>query len=223
MKTVCIVQARTGSSRFPSKVLADLCGRPMLSHVLERAAMIKSVDKVVLAVPTEDLPKLGHLWPHVLGGDERNVLARYEDAAWKYDADVVVRITGDCPLLAPELSSHAVAAFTQEMQLHGGYIAACQPYSPIPDGMDTEVFSASWLHEAHLKARASQRGHVVEWIREKKLVTPLNIPGHYKGIKWSVDTKEDLARVKLVMEYLNHPLDFSRAATFEAWQRAGRP
>lgn len=223
MRTVVIVQARLGSARFPMKVLADLCGRPMISHVLERAARIKGVDQVVLAVPTADLPQMAHLWKDVFAGSEKHVLERYAQAAECYKADVVVRITGDCPLLAPDASSVAVAAFTPAMAATGGYVAYCQPYSHVPDGWDTEVFSVNWLNEAYLKGRVPHREHVVTWLREHYKVTSVPTVGPYKNIKWSVDTKEDLARVRRIMEYLNDPLDYSSSATFEAWQRAGRP
>lgn len=224
MRVVCIIQARLGSQRFPCKILADLCGKPMLMHVLERAEAIDGVDQVVLAVPQLDVPKLKHLWPYVSGGPERDVLSRYAFTAKEYGADVIVRITGDCPLLAPDCASKAVAAFTPEMMAGGGYVALCQPYSNVPDGWDAEVFSIGWLNESYLKAGSHQREHVVTWMREHHVITrvPIYIPG-YKNVKWSVDAHEDLVRVRRVMEFLNDPLDYSGAATWEAWQRAGRP
>src|SRR5574338_145565 len=116
MKTVCIIQARTTSERFPLKIFAGLRGRPMLAHVLERAALIQGVDEVVLAVPDTDVRLVSHLWPNVFGGPEKDVLKRYALAAEKYEADVIVRVTGDCPLLAPDLLSFALDKYSFEQR-----------------------------------------------------------------------------------------------------------
>src|SRR5690348_13196312 len=124
MKTVCIVQARTGSQRFPLKVLAALHGKPMLAHVLERAAAIPGVDEVCLAIPESDKRLLGHLWPVVSYGPENDVLSRYLNAACSRAADVIVRVTGDCPLLAPDLACTALAVHNV---LGKGYVACCGP------------------------------------------------------------------------------------------------
>lgn len=220
MNVVCIVQARLGSVRFPMKVLADLCGKPMISHVLERAAQIKGIDKVVLAVPSEDVSKLKHLWKDVFGGSENNVLERYAKCAEYYKADVVVRVTGDCPLLAPDLASVAVKAF---LEIGKGYLALCQPYANVADGWDVEVFSNELLQEADQKARVSQREHVVTWMREHATIYRVPFVHDCSKLKLSVDTREDLARVRLVMEFLHRSNDYDYPATWEAWKRAGRP
>ncbi len=222
MNVVCIVQARLGSTRFPGKILADLCGKPMLSHVLERAVQIQGVDKVVLAVPDADVPKLEHLWQYVHGGPELDVLARYAEVAKIHEADVIVRVTGDCPLLAPDLSSRAVKAFMTSMKWRG-YLALCQPYCQVADGWDTEIFSRDLLEEADAKAGRTQREHVVTWMRESGIVANIPMAVNYSQLKLSIDSRGDLARVQLVMEYLDDSTDFSHGATWEAWQRAGRP
>ena len=222
MKVVCIIQARLGSHRFPAKVLANLCGKPMLAHVLARAAQIQGVAQVVLAVPESDLPYLKHLWPDCVGGPAHDVLARYAEVARLYRADVIVRITGDCPLLAPDLSSRAVAAYAA-CQQNGQYVAMCQPYTPVADGWDTEVFSAALLNEAHAKARKGECEHVVTWMRRHGVVSTLPSACDWTALKCSVDTVEDLARVRLIMEFLHDPTHYDHAATWEAWLRAGRP
>lgn len=222
LKVVCIVQARLGSTRFPAKIMADLCGKPMLNHVLERAKAIQGVDQVVLAVPDDDVQKLSHLCQYVYGGSEKDVLARYAGCAEMYEADVIVRVTGDCPLLAPDLSARAVMAFTTTMKGRG-YLALCQPYAKVADGWDTEVFSAELLRETHEKARKIQREHVVTWMRTSGIVARIPVVQDWSTLECSVDTPADLARVRMIMEYLNDPSDFGHEATWEAWQRAGRP
>ena len=219
MKTVCIVQARTTSERFPMKILAGLCGRPMLAHVLERAAAIQGVDQVVLAVPENDVQMVSHLWPHVYGGSEKDVLGRYAGAAEHYEADVIVRVTGDCPVLAVDMASAAVAYFDE---LNGCYLAICQPYTPVADGWDVEIFDRGLLDTANIKAKKHQREHVTTWMREH--VTAVGLTwDDYTDFKCSVDTREDFQRVEKIMDHLEEKTDFSHAATWRAWEKAGRP
>lgn len=221
MKTVCIVQARTGSSRFPCKILASLHGKPMLSHVLERAAAIQGVDQVVLAVPESDVRLVKHLWPHVYGGSEHDVLARYWEAATEYKADIILRATGDCPMLAPDIAEYAVRIY--EMNRYS-YTGMCQPYAQVADGWDVEVFPLAQLREANEYAKASDREHVTTYLRRvhKYYARPWLLPD-YTDLKCSVDTETDLARVSLIMDHLEDKNDFSHTATWQAWEKAGRP
>lgn len=219
MKTVCIVQARTTSERFPMKILAGLHGRPMLAHVLERAAAIQGVDQVVLAVPNNDVALVSHLWLYVYGGPEKDVLSRYVGAAEMYEADVIIRVTGDCPLLATDIVSRAVQAFIGKR----GYMAMCQPYVPVADGWDVEVFDRETLVNANRFAKKDQREHVTTWMRELHVMTAAMAYFHSVDLKCSVDTREDLVRVETIMNHLDDKTDFSHAATWRAWEKAGRP
>ncbi len=219
MKTVCIVQARTTSTRFPMKIFADLGGRPMLAHVLERAAAIHGVDQVVLAVPENDVKLVAHLWPHVYGGSEKDVLGRYAEAAAYYEADVIVRITGDTPLLATDIAGRAVQAFAGKR----GYMAMCQPYVPVADGWDVEVFDRETLANANRFAKKDQREHVTTWMRELHVMKAAMAYFHSTDLKVSVDTREDLERVEKIYGCLEDNADFSHMATWRAWEKAGRP
>lgn len=223
MRTVCIVQARTNSSRFPCKIFAGLKGRPMLAHVLERAAAIQGVDQVVLAVPEYDVRIVSHLWPHVYGGSEKDVLGRYAGAAEQYGADVIVRVTGDCPLLAPDLASDALLVFGDPARIGDGYMAMCQPYTPVADGWDVEIFDRRMLVNANRYARKEHREHVTSWMREAG--EPLCFAQRIDdtALKCSVDTREDLQRVEQIMNHLDNPKDFTHQATWTAWVRAGIP
>lgn len=223
MKTVCIVQARTTSTRLPMKIFADLGGRPMLAHVLERAAAIHGVDQVVLAVPENDVKLVSHLWPHVYGGSEKDVLSRYAEAALYYEADVIVRVTGDCCLLAPEILSWAVSEYHVGMC---GYMPICQPYQPVADGWDGEVFSCNYLTHARDHAVKAQREHVTTYFRQNMTPCTPKLPffdHDYTSMKISVDTREDLQRVEIIMNHLDDKKDFSHTATWQAWEKAGRP
>lgn len=226
MRTVAIVQARTTSERFPCKILASLYGRPMLAHVLERASAIQGVDQVVLAVPENDVRIVSHLWPHVFGGSEKDVLGRYAKCAEQYEADVIVRITGDCPLLAPDI---AEAALFYQRLADGRYVAACQPYSSsVADGWDVEVFDRRTLVNADRFAKKEQREHVTTWMREATSVSSIAEMSEFSqfdstALKCSVDDRTDLQRVEKIMTNLEDKTDFSHQATWRAWERAGRP
>ena len=107
MRVVAIIQARLGSTRFPQKVLADLCGKPVLQHVMERAWAIPGVDGVGLTIPHDNLLAFNGLawldstW---LGcRPEADVLLGYASLAREMQADVILRLTADCPLIAPEV------------------------------------------------------------------------------------------------------------------------
>ena len=222
-KVVCIVQARTTSERFPCKIFAGLLGRPMLVHVLERAAAIQGVDQVVLAVPENDVRLVSHLWPHVYGGSEKDVLGRYAKCAEQYEADVIVRVTGDCPLLAPDIASDALTVFCSD---DNGYMAVCQPFTPVADGWDVEIFGRRDLVNADRFAKKEQREHVTTWMRdarEDEKVLCFQDWTDWTALKCSVDTRDDLQRVEKIMTHLDDETDFSHSATWQAWEKAGRP
>ena len=220
MKTICIIQARTTSERFPMKIFAGLLGRPMLAHVLERAAAIQGVDQVVLAVPENDVRLISHLWPHVFGGSEKDVLGRYAKAAEAYEADVIVRVTGDCPLLAPDL---AMEMLKQTIDSENDYTAMCQPYMPVADGWDAEIFSRRTLVNANRFAKKGEREHVTTWMRNAGFILTEANWVDSTALKCSVDTREDLKRVEAIMNHLDDKNDFSHIATWQAWEKAGRP
>lgn len=114
--TLAIIQARIASTRLPNKVLLDIAGQPALTHVVERTRIAKTVDEVVVATTTDpsDDPierfcaQRNYLY---FRGDQHDVLDRYYKAAQAYAAEVIVRITGDCPLIDPGVIDKTVNAF----------------------------------------------------------------------------------------------------------------
>lgn len=175
----------------------------MIAHVLERADAIAGCDEVVVAVPdlAEDDPladtvrALGH---RVVRGPSADVLARYVRAADDTGADVVVRVTADCPLLSPSVSSSVVAAFVA-----GGVDYASNTLErTFPRGLDTEVVSAHALRVAARESREpSEREHVTPfvWQRpERFAVRSLRGDADHSHLRWTVDTPLDLALVRQV-------------------------
>ena len=162
-----ILQARTGSSRLPEKVLADLAGRPMLAFLVERLKRCTSVDQYVLATTEleedDDLAQLGEsLGLTVVRGSQNDVLSRFALAAEFTLANILVRITGDCPLLDHGLLEEMIHEFrVQEID----YLSNCDPPT-YPDGLDIEIFTRQALLLAQAECiDAVQREHVTPWIR----------------------------------------------------------
>ena len=214
MRIAVVVQARLGSRRLPGKILMDIAGRPLLAHVLARAKGIRGVDPwVVLAVPASDRAAISHaLWgsvSHLGCGDlqkvlvfscrasEGDVLGRYVAAARWAQADAVVRITADCPLLSAEASSLVVERF---MVGDVDYASNVGPRNGWPDGWDTEVISAQTLEYLDRTVLAAfHREHVTTWLRSSAgqfRIADVRSPVDRSSEKLSVDTLDDLERVR---------------------------
>lgn len=201
MKIVVVVQARMGSSRLPGKVLADLGGRPVLDHVLQRASQIHHIDQTVLAIPIgpEDdvLEEVGRrVGVTTVRGDAADVLNRYHAAAQATAADAVVRVTADCPLLDPRVSSQVVDRFRA-----GGvdYVSNIHPPT-YPDGYDTEIVSAAALDAAWREAADPyEREHVTPFIwRRPDRFRIANVAAAENRSSWrlTLDTESDLAALR---------------------------
>ena len=208
MKVVTIIQARMGSSRLPGKVLMDIAGRPIIAHVIERAQAIHGVDQVVLNVPAQDAAAFGQQACRVYGvpNQEQDVLASYLYVAEQEQADVIMRITGDCPLLAPELCSDVLDLY-KSLDDDWAYCANDTLRSGFPDGTDCEVVSIDALRKAAECAEtAFEREHVTIWLRRGLanygVLAPYGWQMDLKNAKWSVDTKDDLDLVRGINRYL---------------------
>ena len=147
---IAIIQARMGSTRLPGKVLKRIDGRPMLSYLLDRVLKSTKIDKVIIATsilaiddPIEDHCK--EYGVDCFRGSENDVLSRYYECAKKYNADVIVRLTADCPLADPNVIDDVIKIFECN---NVDYCANTVPVSTFPDGTDVEVFSMNALEKA---------------------------------------------------------------------------
>lgn len=200
---VAIVQARMGSSRLPGKVLMDIAGAPMLWHVVQRARRATTLDRVRVATSTATADDAVATWCATTGveccrGSEHDVLDRYYQAAIQAGADVVVRLTADCPLLDPVVLDRVVTCF-----LTGSYDYVSNVAPPtFPDGLDTEVFTFAALQRAWQEAhRPSEREHVTPYLRQHPELFRLENVTHspdLSGLRWTVDEPADLAFVRAV-------------------------
>lgn len=202
---VAIIQARTGSSRFPGKVLFDLAGKPVLAHVIDRAQRIPGVQEVIVAttILDKDDPVVALAQRYGAAGargSETDVLDRFYQAARPAHAKVVVRLTGDCPLLDPEVSGQVLARF---LLGDADYVSNVHPPS-YPDGLDTEVLSFGALERAWREANLpSEREHVTPYIWKNQSARPFRLANvswerDLSSWDWVVDTKEDLSFLRAI-------------------------
>lgn len=207
MNVVAIIQARMGSTRLPGKVLADLGGRSMLARVVERGRRSATLHEIVVAtttLPTEEplVEECRRLNTPTWRGSEDDVLDRYFQASLHYGADVVVRLTADCPLIDGEVVDVVVK---QYLRAQPDYASNTLRRS-WPRGLDTEVFSVSALGIAAAEAREPfEREHVTPYVFRhpgRFRLLPVVGPHELGDLRWTVDTAEDLAMVREVYRAL---------------------
>jgi len=202
---VAIVQARLGSTRLPRKVLADLCGRSLLEHLVERVKAASTVDKIVVATTdTSADDELAQFIDDrklcsVFRGPEDDVLARYHGCAQKEAAELVVRVTADDPLKDPAIIDRAVRLLLADPALD--YCSNTLEPS-FPEGLDIEAFRFSALDLAQREARlASEREHVTPFIWKNPARFRLLNFRHAEDLsawRWTVDKPEDLDFMRAV-------------------------
>jgi spore coat polysaccharide biosynthesis protein SpsF len=227
-RIVTIIQARMSSSRLPGKVLKDIAGKPMLAWVVERSRLSKMVDEVVVATSTDssDDP-LESLCTErgypVYRGDLYDVLDRYYQAARLQHADVIVRLTGDCPLIDPDVIDHTLDEFFKS----GVDFAANRLPPPwkrtYPIGLDTEVCTFDALQRAWKEARETyQREHVMPYFYDQEgrfRILLVNHDPDYGSIRWTVDTPEDLELVRRIFAHFKPREDFNWLEVLDLFKR----
>lgn len=201
MKVVAIIQARMGSTRLPGKVLKPLAGKAMINFMLDRVAKSSKVNEIILATGAgeendllaEVVRKAGY---QVFRGSEDDVLERYALAAKEINADVIVRLTGDCPLV-----DHLLIDLLIETLIDGDYQYVTNVKPPTwPDGLDVSVFTMEILLAAYSEAtKPSDREHVVPWMwRNSSLegsdrFSAVNVSSSHdlSALRWTVDDEND--------------------------------
>ena len=203
MTNVAIVQARMGSTRLPGKVLQDIAGRTMLARVVERASRCRSLDGVVVATTTglEDdaiVEECRSVGVPVARGSREDVLDRYYRAAAERDADPIVRLTSDCPLLDPGVMGEVLDLFQKE----GPDYASNVIVRTFPQGLDVEVVSRAALATAWREAKEPfERVHVTPFLYrhpERFRLANLTAGGDFSVHRWTVDEPRDLEFVRAV-------------------------
>ncbi len=213
MKVVAIVQARMGSTRLPNKVLKPIAGQTMIEVLLSRLARATQIDEIMVATSldrqnqplAEVVTKLGY---RCYAGSENDVLDRFLQAARAASADVVVRITGDCPLTDPLLVDEVIKQF----KLAGvDYFSNTSPPS-FPDGLDIEVFTfAALARAANETDKSFDREHVTPYLRKSGqfLQESMQNDEDLSDLRWTVDEKADYEVISAVFDHFAPDIHFS--------------
>ena len=222
MKIVAIVQARMGSTRLPNKVMKVIAGVPMIELLLTRLSRSREVDQIVVATSTDPrnqvlvdhVRRLGHCCEQ---GSEADVLDRYLQAARAHQADAVVRITGDCPLVDPELVDEVVRGFRAAGVEYFSNIAP----PTYPDGLDIEVFTLAALERAAVETQSLyDHEHVTPYLRESGRFSTASMRAEEdcSGLRWTVDEQADFDVISNVFAHFSPEIHFGWRAVLELQQ-----
>lgn len=206
MRKIAIVQARMGSSRLPGKVLMPLAARPVLDHVVPRVAAAKQIDGVVIA--TSDLPGDDAVANYCdaqgwicVRGSESDVLSRYAAAVRASNADIVVRVTSDCPLFSPRILDEMLSAFDPSNM---DYMSTNWPERTFPVGLDCEIMRAeALLNIAETATDPYDREHVTPHFYRNP--DRFRLAGHacerpLAHLSITLDTAEDYQRLLVLLD-----------------------
>jgi len=209
--TAAIVQARMGSTRLPGKVAREVAGQTLLEHLIERLGFAGRLDEIVVATSTaaaddviEQLCQRRGI--HCFRGSEHDVLDRYFGAARHFAADIVVRVTADCPLIDPAIVDHMIEVYAAEPDRYD-LVTNRHPLT-YPDGLDVDVIPTRALKVVWERAdQPHQREHVIPYfweagMRVRNVEHPHNL---FRTQRWTVDYHEDAELVSAVLEALYRP------------------
>ena len=215
MKPIAIIQARMGSTRLPGKVLKPILGRPMLWHIVQRLRFVSDLTEVVVATserPANDAIRQFCMEEkiHVFSGSESDVLDRFYQAALLYEGDPLIRITGDCPFVDPQLLTDLLNLYRSAEADHVGVATGAGAIhldgERFPDGLDAECIRFSALEKAWKEAiEEPDREHVTPYIWRNKHIFRCEIlksPKDYSALRWTVDNEADFLLVSKVYENL---------------------
>jgi len=212
MKVSALVQARMGSTRLPGKVLKPIVGKSMIELLLTRLSKSSELDEIVVATSKDAKNDELQLVVESLGyrctrGSEKDVLSRFYESAKFIGADVVVRITGDCPLVDSKLVDECIKGYNNS---NVDYFSNINPLT-YPDGLDIEVISFESIERANNEAKSKfDREHVTPYIRNSDNFSQSSMQ-HTEDLsnqRWSVDEPEDLIVVTNVFEYFSPNIFF---------------
>lgn len=215
MRPVAIIQARMGSSRLPGKVLKPLLGRPMLWHIVQRLRFVNGILETVVA--TSDRPGDEPIRRFCreqgipfFAGSEEDVLDRFYQAARTFEGDPLIRVTGDCPFVDPDLVGRLLDRYRaggyDHFAIATGAGAIFLAGGRFPDGLDAECFSFASLERAWREATdPADREHVTPYMwRNKFLFRCSHLTGEkdYSSCRWTVDNEDDFRLVEKIYEEL---------------------
>lgn len=219
MQNLCIVQARMSSTRFPGKVLAPFAGSSVIDTLLSRLDKSSAINKVVVATsidPTDDLLTMHLKGLPIYRGNLQDVRSRFVFLARKFAPTNIIRITGDCPLVCPDLIDQMLKLHEAE---NSDYTANCN-FNAYPKGFDIEIIKSEVLLRASFLTEDSyDKEHVTPWMYSSGTLNVTNLQflngEHKSSLNFSVDTKEDLK----FLNDLEQKYNVSQLSFKEIWDR----
>ena len=211
MKVVCLVQARVGSTRLPGKILKEICGKTILHHEIDRLKKCKEIDEIVIATTDkEDDDKIVNeakkLSVKYFRGSENDVLSRFYYAAKENNADIVVRVTSDCPCIDFEILDKMLIYFKDKYKEKQIDYLSNTINRTYPRGYDIEIFTFSALEKSYINAKKEyEREHVTPYIYDKTnnfLKLSFENKDDYSEYRVTLDTIEDFIVIKNIFENL---------------------
>jgi len=207
-KIIIVIQARLTSSRFPEKVLKKIADKSLLEILYLRLNSLKNKYKIIFAIPNNSknlkLKKflIKKKIPYGLG-PEKNVLKRIYNICLRYNPEIVVRLTCDCPLIDPKIINQMIKKFklNKKIDYMSNTILANKKF---PDGMDIEIFKFSALKKAYVNSKTNyEKEHVTTYIQKKLKTIAFNSVKDYSKKRWTVDTPQDLNQIKKILFKFN--------------------
>lgn len=211
MKVVCLVQARVGSTRLPGKILKEICGKTILHHEIDRLKKCKEIDEIVIATTDkEDDDKIVNeakkLSVKYFRGSENDVLSRFYYAAKENNADIIVRVTSDCPCIDFEILDKMLIYFKEKYKEKQVDYLSNTIKRTYPRGYDIEIFTFSALEKSYINAEKEyEREHVTPYIYDKTnnfLKLSFENKDDYSEYRVTLDTIEDFIVIKNIFENL---------------------
>ncbi|MBM4053440.1 MAG: acylneuraminate cytidylyltransferase [Planctomycetes bacterium] len=218
-RVAIIVQARMGSTRFPGKILKEIVGaETVLGYLLKRLSSSKHANKIIVATTTNPKDNVLESWLKKNGylfyrGNEDDCLDRFYQICAYYNVDIAVRITSDCPLVVPEVVDDMIFYYLNNY--HEIDYLSNRQYTNFPEGIDVEIFSTKILTEAAENAvLKKEREHINYYFLNRDTQYRVRYYNHnlgfdYSRFKLSIDTYEDIERVRSLFKEKGLPLDFS--------------
>ena len=214
-KIICIIQARYSSTRFPGKILKKINKKlTILEFLIERLKKSNHISEIVVACSNNPKDKIiidicNKMNVRYFRGSENNVLDRYYKASKKFNADIIIRITSDCPLMDPVLIDNFINIFLQKKNLD--YLSNTIERT-FPDGLDIEIFTNKSLHTAWIKSsNAFEKEHVTPFLSTNKNIKKYNIiyKKNLSQMRWTVDYQEDLKLIIFIIKKFKSNIHFS--------------
>lgn len=215
MKTGAIIQARMKSTRLPGKVMMDICGKPVLQHVINRVCKARLVDCGIIATT----PNSGEIIEFCKGnisnifiGSEENVMERVLQAAIHFELDYIIEITADCPCIDPELIDQCIAITHNNPLID--YVSNCVPHRTYPDGLDVQVYKTEALQKCFkmIDEIPKHVGYNIGIDKFNFTNVCLSAPWYlfWPELRITLDTAEDLELIKTIFNrFKGQPTGFN--------------